>query len=342
MTGGRWVTAATLAAAAGVDLVYGSDASLVVTLVFGPFVASALATTRDTAVAAIVAVITAIALGWSDGTFGSSAHVVRVVAVALGGALAIRLALERARRDAKLVAVTRVAEVAQLSILHPIPDELDGVRLAARYRSASVEADIGGDFYGVVPTPWGVRLVVGDVRGKGLDAVRLASVLLGEFRSRAVTEPLLADVATAMDSTGARYSDSSGEEFATAVLVQFDPAADAMVTVRCGHPLLLMAAGGRVAALQEPTSLPLCMGSEPAASVTPLAPDARVLAYSDGAFEGRNAAGQPFDLASSFARHSTTADPGEVLDAILVDLESHCASGIDDDVILVLARARPR
>jgi len=325
-----------------VDLLYGADASLVVTLVFGPFVASALATTRDTAVAAVVAVIAAVALGWPDATFGTSAHLVRVVAVTLGGALAVRLAVERARRDAKLLAVTRVAGVAQLSILHPIPDELDGVRLAARYRSASAEADIGGDFYGVVSTPWGVRLVVGDVRGKGLDAVRLASVLLGEFRSRAVTETGLADMAAAMESMGARYTDSSGEEFATAVLVQFDPAADAIVTVRCGHPYLLMAAGGRVAALEEPTSLPLCMGAEPAESVTALGPDVRVLAYSDGAFEGRNAAGQPFGLASSFARHSTTADPGAVLDGILEDLESHCASGIDDDVVLVLARARPQ
>jgi sigma-B regulation protein RsbU (phosphoserine phosphatase) len=52
------------------------------------------------------------------------------------------------------------------------------------YHSAAEQAAVGGDLYEVLDSPWGVRLLVGDVRGKGLDAVRLANRVLGCFRAR--------------------------------------------------------------------------------------------------------------------------------------------------------------
>ncbi len=167
---GRWTAGATTLLAALVDVVFGVEASLIVPLVFGPFVASALASVRDTVVVAMVATVLGVVLGWSDGTVGSSAHVARVVSVASGGCLAVWLSVQRVAREAKLQAITHVAEVAQEAILHPLPAQIGGVRVAARYISASAEAQIGGDFYEAVDTKWGVRIMVGDVRGKGLDA----------------------------------------------------------------------------------------------------------------------------------------------------------------------------
>ena len=58
-----------------------------------------------------------------------------------------------------------------------MPPALGSLRLAVLYASASAEASIGGNFYEALETPHGVRLLVGDVRGKGLDAVRLAEVV---------------------------------------------------------------------------------------------------------------------------------------------------------------------
>ena len=44
----------------------------------------------------------------------------------------------------------------------------------ARYRSATRQASVGGDLYEIVPTWHGIRVIIGDVRGKGLDAILLA------------------------------------------------------------------------------------------------------------------------------------------------------------------------
>jgi len=250
---GRWIAVATTVLAVVVDLVFGAEASLIVPLVFGPFVASALASVRDTVVVAAAAAILAVVLGWPDGTLGSSVHAVRAASVALGGCLAVWLAGQRVSREAKLRALSHVAEVAQDAILHPLASQLGGVRMAARYISASEEARIGGDFYDAILTKWGVRIMVGDVRGKGLEAVRLAAVLIGEFRSRAVWEPDLTAVATAVDASGSRVGELEGEDFATAVFIQVTEGFATIV--RCGHPLPLLAYGDDVQPIATSPSL---------------------------------------------------------------------------------------
>jgi sigma-B regulation protein RsbU (phosphoserine phosphatase) len=110
----------------------------------------------------------------------------------------------RVEREGRLRAVTRVAEVAQRALLGGVPPALGSLRLAVLYASASAEASIGGDFYEALETPHGVRLLVEDVRGKGLDAVRLAGVVLGSFRDVAQDRPDLAQVTAALDRSVAR------------------------------------------------------------------------------------------------------------------------------------------
>ena len=332
---GRWIAAGTTIVAATIDLIYGVEASLIVPLVFGPFVASALASVRDTATVAVVATLFGVLLGWTDQTIGTSPHAVRVASVAIGGTLAVWLASRRTAREQKLQAMTRVAHVAQQAILRPLPDEIRCIRLAARYVSASAEAQIGGDFYEALDTPWGVRIVVGDVRGKGLDAVRLAAVLLGEFRSRAFSEPDLTAVVKAVDDAGGRAVDQAGEDFATAVFVQLDGAQATIV--RCGQPLPFLAQSQEVHPIETCTSLPLCLGTDAVADEVSLGPGSRMLLYSDGAIEGRDERGDYFDLQSSYQRHVGTPEPGTVLELILDDLDRHCDGGITDDVVLVIA-----
>jgi len=57
--------------------------------------------------------------------------------------------------------------------------------MAVRYISASASAQIGGDLYAVIMTAGSVRLIVGDVQGKGLAAVQTAATVLGAFREAA-------------------------------------------------------------------------------------------------------------------------------------------------------------
>jgi len=337
---GRWAAGVTLALAVTIDLAYGREASLTVTLVFGPFVASALSPPRDTAWFGVIAVALAVALGWPDGTVGTSAHLVRSAAVGVGAVLAFRLATERTRREAKLLAVTRVADTVQRAILRPLPPRLGPLRFTARYVSATTEASVGGDFYEAVKSPWGVRLVVGDVRGKGLDAVRLAASLLGEFRSRAVSEPLLGDVVACLDRLTALSDSGSGEDFATALVVEVSDGA--LTMVRCGHPQpFLIGPTGDVQALELSGTLPIGLGADGREATTvKIGPGSRALLYSDGAFEAHDAAGNEFDLADA-VRRTTSLGPDRALDQILDALRCHAGGVIGDDVLLLLAEYSP-
>ena len=85
--------------------------------------------------------------------------------------------------------MTVIAETAQRAVLRTMPTAIGSVGLAARYVSATAEALVGGDLYEVAATPYGVRVIVGDVRGKGLEAVQTAAAVLGAFRAAAFTEP---------------------------------------------------------------------------------------------------------------------------------------------------------
>ena len=88
----------------------------------------------------------------------------------------------RARQADRIVELSRLAAVAQAAVLRPLGPQVGPLAVAGRYISASAAADIGGDLYEALDTPYGVRMIIGDVRGKGLDAVRLASIVLGSYR----------------------------------------------------------------------------------------------------------------------------------------------------------------
>ena len=93
-------------------------------------------------------------------------------AVADRVAAALDTSISFEQQSERLAGVTLVAEVVQRAILAPPPPRAGPVALSARYLSAAKEAQVGGDLYEVVRGPSSVRLLVGDVRGKGLSAVR--------------------------------------------------------------------------------------------------------------------------------------------------------------------------
>src|SRR5207302_1269019 len=161
--------------------------------------------------------------------------------VARRAALAVETAHAFHEQSGRLATVTRVAEAAQHAILATLPPRLGPVALSARYVSAAAEALVGGDLYEVVERDGAVRLLVGDVRGKGLDAVRLATVVLGEFRAAASDVDRLVDVATKIDNRLRRYL--TDEDFVTAVLAEITDDGE-LTLVNCGHPQALVSAAG--------------------------------------------------------------------------------------------------
>lgn len=135
-----------------------------------------------------------------------------VLAVLFVSCLAVhrRLRVQRAYDE-----VRRIAEVTQRVLLRPIPERIGPVAAAVEYLSAATGARVGGDFYEVIDTPYGVRAILGDVRGSGLGAVSGAAALLGAFREAGAVEPTLEAVAVRLDAaltrhtTGARRAELS-------------------------------------------------------------------------------------------------------------------------------------
>lgn len=107
----------------------------------------------------------------------------------------------------------------------------------------------------MVTSPAGVRILVGDVQGKGLEAVETAAAVVGAFREAAYDEADLADVVMRLESALNRML--SGEKFVTAVLAEYDD--DQITLLSCGHPppLVLTPDGGAYFAESREPAPPL-------------------------------------------------------------------------------------
>jgi len=116
------------------------------------------------------------------------------------------VAQRRLRTQRAYDEVRQIAEVTQRVLLRPVPARVGPVVTAVEYLSAASGAQIGGDFYEIIETPFGVRAILGDMRGNGLDAVSGASALLGAFREAGAVEPALEAVAVRLDAALARHA----------------------------------------------------------------------------------------------------------------------------------------
>ncbi|HEX4017970.1 MAG TPA: SpoIIE family protein phosphatase, partial [Frankiaceae bacterium] len=273
-----------------------------------------------------------------SGRHYAHADVAFVEDVARRAALALETADRFREQSGRLAEVTRVADAAQRAILAPPPSRMRSLRLAARYVSAAAEARVGGDLYEVVERPDAVRLLIGDVRGKGLAAVRTATIVLGEFRAAAAD---LGDIGEVAEHIDRRIRHHLGEEdFVTALIAEIDDDGRYSI-VCCGHPPALIVTEGRVAELELDHALPLGLGTTPTVSEGKLSPGDRILLYTDGVIESRHPDGRFIDLmhvTESMARGDL--NPG--LDAVLAALRREIGSEPADDIALLAAEYRPK
>ena len=155
-------------------------------------------------------------------------------------------AVIRSRRESALI---RISERVQQAILRPLPAELGGMAFASYYQSATREAMVGGDLYDITMTQYGPRFIIGDVKGKGLEAVGRCAAVLAVFRELAFAEPDLVKLAEQMDTRLSR--DMEIEDFVTVILADFAPGE--VRIVNCGHhPPVKLAAGAEALQVMAP------------------------------------------------------------------------------------------
>src|ERR1700677_426822 len=137
-------------------------------LAAGPLLACAQCSGRATALVAAYAIALCAISAAAAGVAGSTLASYRFIMVIVAGVVAVFISVIRSRREGTLIRInTRV----QRAILRPLPSEFGGVAFASHYQSATKQALVGGDLYDIAMTQAGTRFMIGDVKGKGLDAV---------------------------------------------------------------------------------------------------------------------------------------------------------------------------
>ncbi|CAI7974070.1 phosphoserine phosphatase RsbU/P [Frankia sp. Hr75.2] len=285
----------------------------------------------------LAAEVMAVASGWWDHRFGNGQHIAACILVAAQVAVAVYVSVSRNRRSSELQQVRAVAEVAQRALLPEVPIALHGAGFAARYLSAAKEASVGGDLYEVVATPHTIRMIIGDVRGKGLPAVRLATVVLGAFREAAVTWLDQGQVAAACARSVGREAEA--EDFVTALLVDIYPDGRLSLCSAGHHPPLLVGATATTT-LTCPSSPPLGLGDRFATATADWAVGDRLLLFTDGLIEARDGERAFFPL----ERHVDLlrdVPPDAALDRLTSALTRHVGGNLHDDLALLLVERRP-
>ncbi|MFJ2776796.1 MULTISPECIES: PP2C family protein-serine/threonine phosphatase [unclassified Kitasatospora] len=284
-------------------------------------------------------------------------------------ALVIGLRALRERHERQLAQVRSVSEAAQRVLLRPLPDRIGPLHLAAVYLAAEAEAQVGGDLYAAARTATGTRLLVGDVRGKGLSSLGDAALLLGAFRAAAHLHADLPDLAAYLDGSvcwdlaqPSERTDRAGagdpapdraedcvdnrsESFITAVILDIPDNDSVLRLIDCGHPppLLLHADGITALAARRPAP-PLGLGElAPAAyevEVFPFLPGDRLLIYTDGVIEARDTRRRFYPLTERVAAWHTEP-PTVLLHRLRQDLLAHVGGRLDDDAAIVAVERLP-
>jgi serine phosphatase RsbU (regulator of sigma subunit) len=317
-----------------------------------PLVAAPFTRTRVTVLTGVASVVGVALVRSHDEDFSSMDVLVQTATVAVVALLAVGVNRLLRRSGAALASARNIAEAAQLAVLPAPPSRLGGLDLAARYRAAQVDARIGGDLYAAQRTPYGVRLIVGDVRGKGTAAVTTVVLVIGAFREAAEQEGSLEGVARRLDRAlereAAQRGDIDGHEgFTTAVLVEIPVAArESVRVVNRGHPPpLLLADGG--ARYVEPSVPALPLGMTDLARRTdradevPFPSGAQLLLYTDGLSEARDRHGRFYEPEARLAGRFFPG-PEELLDALLKDVRAHTGGESVDDMALLAVRSPVR
>jgi PAS domain S-box-containing protein len=251
--------------------------------------------------------------------------------------LALRAAT--AVQNARLYAAQeRVAHTLQASLLPDRLPDLPGWEIHAAYQAGERGADVGGDFYDILPVASGHLIVLGDVTGKGIEAAALTSLVRHSARMAARFDSSPARVLALVNEV---LREQSRLSLVTAVcaLVEADGDRARLRLASAGHPLpLLRRPGATPEPLGDHGVLLGIDGDEDwtEATVT-LSPGDTVLFYTDGVTE------TPGDAAryGEVRLHEAMAHAGDGPVALVAEIERslrdfQSGTAVDDRAMVAL------
>ncbi len=184
----------------------------------------------------------------------------------------------------------------QRSLLPRTVHEPPGVSIAYRYVPASSGAEVGGDWFDVIPLAGGrLAFVVGDVMGHGLGAAATMGRLRTAVRTLAGLDMAPDELLRRVNDLGDDLAQNQTEGWmATAVYAVYDPSTRRCAVAQAGHlpPVLVEhqddPARCEARLLDLPTGVPLGVGGVRFETTELDVPDGAVLVlYTDGLVEAR-------------------------------------------------------
>ncbi|MGW5095777.1 PP2C family protein-serine/threonine phosphatase [Streptomyces nodosus] len=333
------------------DIVAPADIVFGPLLVIAPGITAWFAGPRTTSAVGALAIAAQVFMGWYSGLLSSRGVIAQVIALAALTALIVLLCEVRERHRRQLTQVRTVSEAAQHVLLWPLPVRLGPLHLACLYLAAEEEAEIGGDLYAAARTDSAARVMIGDVRGKGVPALGEAALLLGAFREAAHQHASLPELAAALERSVVRYladfepEQDMGERFVTALLLEVPDDEPVARITSCGHvPPVHLGPDSIVTVPSLHPTPPLGVGlTDPDRhhlDVLPFRPGDTLLLYTDGVTEARDHNGAFYPLAARAAQWADQA-PEALLRHIERDLLAHTGGHLGDDAAVIAIRRTP-
>ncbi|MFJ3658508.1 SpoIIE family protein phosphatase [Streptomyces nigra] len=222
----------------------------------------------------------------------------------------------------------------QRSMLPSHPPVTGGLEVASRYQPAGAAAEVGGDWFDVIPLEGAkTALVVGDVMGSGIEA----AATMGRLRTATHTLASLDLEPTRLLEHLDTITQGLDHSIATCVYAVHDPELRQCRIANAGHlPPVRVRPGRPPELLELPTGAPLGVGGVAFSTTTvDLEPGGQLVFYTDGLVETRR---HPLDERLD-ALLALLDDPGrplqECCDLLLRTLHQPENS---DDVALLIAR----
>ena len=249
------------------------------------------------------------------------------------GYVAARRTLQRDKELDELQQELDLARRMQLSILHGAFPASLSFRVAAKYVPMT---SVAGDLYDfLLADDQHAGLLIADVSGHGVPAALIASMVKMAAISQRAQAPQPAALLTGMNS--ALCGNTQGQ-YVTAAYVYLDAGARELHYAAAGHPAMLLLRDGVVTEIVENGML---LAAVPSASYEskslPLKSGDRLLLYTDGLVEARNAEGTLFGEQSLAAELKTSArmTPSDTADHLIGAVQRWALSQDDDLTVLV-------
>jgi sigma-B regulation protein RsbU (phosphoserine phosphatase) len=241
------------------------------------------------------------------------------------------------RRDARQQREFEEARLIQRGLLPTSLPQLPGLDLASSWQPAN---GVGGDCFDALPFgASALGLSVADVAGKGVPAALLMSNLQAAVRAFAQDGALPSAVCASVNRLLCR--NMAAGRFVTFCYARIDIEAGRITYANAGHnpPLLIRADGAADLLAPGGTVLGVFTESTYEPGEFTIQRGDRLVFYTDGITESRNAAGDEYgeERLSDAARRHRTLPAQDMLAALLGEITAFNGGTYDDDATLIIA-----